>query len=160
SAASSGSGAGGAGASGDVSSSSTGGTGGVGGMEPPGPTVLTIVNGVTDYDAIRLCALGYPNGENGDAAPWPSAASGLAFAHGAVVDPPSDLVPSGVDVRIHVLTGELDLAAGKTCAEIVASSGGGGSGGAGGGPALQVTAMPVLPASVFDSGKSLLVVPA
>jgi len=59
-----------------------------------------------------------------------------------------------------VFAGDLGQASGKTCAEIVASGSGGAGGGGGGGPSMIVTALPVLPASVFESGKSLLLVPA
>ncbi len=142
----------------------TTGAGGAGGEPfdagPSGPTKLTIVNGVNDYAAIRLCFLPYPAGDPA-AVPWPADPAGLGFARTVVVDPIADVIPLGSDVRPTLLAGDLSLTAGKTCAEILAS--GGGAGGAGGGapasPPLAIVDLPVLPASVWDSGKSLLLVP-
>ena len=152
-------GSGGDGNGGFGASQGGGGAGGSGGAEPPGPTELTFVNGIVDAEAIRICALGYPNGENGDAPPWPASPTGLAYAAGRSIGDPSSVVPTGVDVRLWVVGGDLSAAAGKTCAEIV-SEGQGGSGGGGGGPGFVVAPLPVLPAAVWDSGKSLLLVAA
>src|SRR5690242_16122543 len=70
------SGSGGSGAGG------AGGDDGAGGgvVEPSGPTQLTIVNGVNDYDAIRLCFVPYPDGDGSEVSPWPAGAQGLTFA--------------------------------------------------------------------------------
>jgi hypothetical protein len=137
------------------SSSSSSSSTGAGGEDagPPGPTTLTIVNGVADQDAIRLCFLPYPDGDPA-VLPWPSAVSGLAFAAAEVVDPPADLVPEGVDVRPYVVAGDLDASAGLTCAEILAAA----ETDPDAGGALRVAALPVLPASVFASGRSVLFV--
>lgn len=161
-------GAGGAGgslatSSGTTSTSGSGGDGagstsatttsGSGGSNPGEPAKVTIVNGVADASAIRLCFLEYPGASNGSDAPWPSDAAGLAFAKGAYIPPRSGPIPEGVDVRIHVLTGDLSVAAGKTCEEALAL------GDPAAGTGLLVTPLAVLPAPVFSSGKSLLIVP-
>ncbi len=117
------------------------------------PAKVTVVHGVNDTEAIRLCFQAYPDNANGGDPPWPDDPAGLAFAHGLVVDPNSNVIPEGTDVRIHVLSGDLSVAARKTCDEAIAL----------GDPAaatgLFATPLAVLSASVFTSGKSLLVVP-
>ncbi|HZF54984.1 MAG TPA: hypothetical protein VE093_40315 [Polyangiaceae bacterium] len=150
------------------------GGGGVGGSgtggdipEPPGPTALTIVNGVNDYDAIRLCFVPYPDGDGAAEEPWPSDAAGLAFAGSRVVSPIAPVIPGGSDIRTFVIAGDLAKTSGKTCAEVFAmaasgggSGGAGGAGGAGGGdPGVLVAPLAVLPAAVFESERSLLLVP-
>jgi len=117
------------------------------------PSKVTIVNGVADASALRLCFLEYPGQSNGSDVPWPADALGLAFAQGAYIAPESGVIPEGVDVRIHVLTGDLTVAAGKTCAEALAL------GDPAAGTGLLVSPLAVLPAPVFTSGKSLLIVP-
>lgn len=141
------SGAGGAG--GDATTSSGSGGAGTGGVDagPPGPTELTIVNGVADYDAIRICFVPYPEGPGG--MPWPSTTAGLAFAGARVIDRIDQVLPSDVDVRPYVLAGDLAETAGKTCDQILALNE----------PALIVAPLAVLPAPVFASGKSVLLVP-
>ena len=157
------------GAGGDTTSTSTGG---LGGSEPDGPTKLTIVNGVNDHDAIRVCFTAYPDGA--DVSPWPADVAGLAFAKAIVVDPPESIAPGGADIRPFVIGGDLAAIEGKSCNEILAlaASGSGGSGGAGGGsggaggsggttatpppPPIVAGPMPVIPASVLTSEKSLL----
>ncbi len=138
------------GGGGTTSSSATGGAGGAGGSAvdagPPGPTTLTIVDGVADYPSVRLCLIGHPGGENGDAPPWP--AGGLPFAHAEAVDV-TDVIPAGVDVRPTVIAGDLAKTLGKTCSAILAAP-----------PEGVVTAaLPVVPRSAFTSGKSLVMVP-
>lgn len=137
------------GAGGDAAtSSSTSGTG-AGGVDagPPGPTELTIVNGVADYNAIRICFMPYPEGPGG--MPWPAAAGGLAFAGARVIDRIDQVIPPDVDVRPHVIAGDLAETAGKSCDEILALNE----------PALLVAPLAVLPAPVFASGESVLLVP-
>ena len=77
-----------------------------GGAEPSGPTQLTIVNGVNDYDAIRICFLPYPAGDPA-ALPWPSEAAGLPFARAVVVKPIDTAIPANQDVRPHIIAGDL-----------------------------------------------------
>jgi hypothetical protein len=122
-------------------------TAGDAGAEPDGPTKLTIVNGIADYDAVRVCFIPYPAGGKGTA--WPSATSNLGFARAKVVDPPTSLGPAGSDIQPFVIGGDLEAVAGKACDAVIALAQGGG------GPVV-VGAMPVIPASVFDSEKSLL----
>jgi hypothetical protein len=145
------SGAGGAGGSSSVASSGAGGsftTGstGTGGVDagPPGPTELTIVNGINDYAAVRFCFL------PGDA-PWPAATSGLAFAASQVVAPISGPLPADVDVTPWVIAGDLGATAGKSCTEILALA-------AGSAPPVVAQPLAVIPKVVLDSHKSLLLV--
>lgn len=146
----SGSGTGGASTS-SVASSGTGGnfttgTTGTGGVDagPPGPTELTIVNGINDYPAVRFCFL------PGDA-PWPAATTGLAFAGSQVVTPISGPLPEGTDVTPWVIAGDLTKTAGKTCTEILALAGGGA-------PPIVAQPLAVIPSVVFASHKSMLLV--
>lgn len=119
------------GAGGSASSSS-----GTGGSEPNLPTTLTVVNGINDYDAIRLCFLPDPT-------PWPASAAGLAFGASARVD--LTTLPAGVPLTVWVVSGNLPQTASLTCPQILAlaapdggassSSSSGSSSGAGGGDA-------------------------
>lgn len=147
--------------------------------EPDGPTALTIVNGINDYDAIQLCFIPYPNGDASKVFPWPSSISGFAFAKSQVVSPISSLIPADTDVHVYAIGGDLQLASGKNCEQIFAlaetfnsEGGGGGSGGAGGsggnggaggaapiGPFLVARSLAALPGSVFKAQRSLLLVP-
>lgn len=129
---------------------------GSGGAEPAGPTRVTIVNGVNDYDAIRVCFDSFPTSDPA-AKPWPSSASGLPFARGVVLDLATD-VPAGTDVRPTIFAGDITKIAGKTCAEAAALALADSAD-----PSLQTplvsAALAVLPAQVFTSGKSLLLAP-
>ncbi|MCC6521917.1 MAG: hypothetical protein IT373_04585 [Polyangiaceae bacterium] len=140
------------GAGGTTSSSTTSGQGGAGGeiVEPTGPTELTVVAGVVDSAAVRLCFLPYPSVAS-SATPWPADPAGLAYAHGAVVAPLADVVPASGDVALWVLGGDLGAVGGADCDALVAAGSVGG---------LRVGLVGVLPASVFASGKSLLFVPS
>jgi hypothetical protein len=140
---------------GGASSTSTG-SGAGGSSEPPGPTRVTVVNGVNDYDAVRICFVPYPAGDPA-AKPWPSAASGLPFAHGSVLDLAVD-IPTGTDVRPTIFAGDLSKIAGKTCDEATALALAD-SGDAGAPAPLVAAALAVLPAPVFTSEKSLLLAP-
>src|SRR5687768_8105587 len=100
-----------------------GGMGGSGGdpviPEPAGPTALTIVNGVNDYDAVRLCFVPYPGGDGADQSPWPNQ-GGIQFAASMVVSPIAGVIPAKSDVRTYVIAGDLAKTTGKTCAEVFA----------------------------------------
>ncbi len=135
--------AGGAGGSGGISNTGTGGN-----PEPDGPDKLTIVNGVVDWPAIRLCLLPYPSGATGAESPWPDGDDGLPFAGAQVVDPISSLVPAGEDVELLALVGQLSATVGKTCQELAESL-----------PWTVLSkSLGVLPQSAFTSDRSLLVV--
>lgn len=172
----------GGGGTGGMTGGSTTSTGGEGGTpttttvpEPEGPPKLRVLNGINDYDAIRVCFVPYPSGPEVD--PWPSSPSGLAFGKVLAIEPPSSIGPPGADVQPFVIAGDLSVIAGKSCSEALAlatpsggaggsggsgagGSGGGGAGGSGGGapdaPPIVVSAMPVIPAQVFEAEKSLL----
>jgi len=139
-----GGGAGPGGEGGAPPTTSSGGSGGGGGIEePPGPTKLTVVNGIVDYDAIRLCFMPYPDG--GAVQPWPGTA-GLGYAEAAAIDPIHDVVPDDVDVEIVVIAGALG---GTDCETLIMTPPSG----------ALVMSLGMLPESVFDEEKSLLVVP-
>lgn len=135
------------------SSSSSGGEGGEGGsggaapVEPSGPTQLTIVNGVNDYDAVRLCFVPYPGG--GAASPFPAGDKGIPFATGVVVDPITSVIPAATDVNTFVIAGNLTATSSKSCAEAIALA-------EGANPPVVVASLGVLPASAFTSDRSLL----
>lgn len=120
-------------------------------MEPVAPTQLTIVNGVNDYDAVRLCFLPYPDGDAAKVSPWPAGGQGLAFAAGVAVEPISDAIPPDTDVHAFVIGGNLAVTAGKTCAQVFALA-------EGPSPPVVVAPLAILPASAFQSDRSLLVV--
>ncbi|MFT3767123.1 MAG: hypothetical protein QM820_16625 [Minicystis sp.] len=134
---------------GGAPSSSSSGAGGAGGdPEPAGTIKLTVVNGVVDYPAVRLCFL------PGDT-PWPASASGLAFAGSQVVASLASAIPIDGDVTPWVIAGDLTQTAGKTCAQILALAAPGDAG------PQPVIARPlaVIPKVVWSSNKSLLLVP-
>ncbi len=138
-----------------ASSSSASGSGGGGGIDagPTGPTRLTIVNGLVDYPAARLCFLP-------DDTPWPAAATGLAYGAASVVDPIAPTVPAGSDVTVWLVTGDLTQAAGKTCTQILAlppPSGDAGAPDAGSAGVLSLQ-LAVIPQAVLSAQKSLLLV--
>lgn len=143
---------GGGGAGGDddpTSTSSSGGTGGVGGIvEPPGPTTLTVVNGVVDRDAVRFCFDAYPDPTPGSL-PWPGV-EGLPYARGTALDAFETVVPQRDDVEVIVISGDLPATGGQSCEALVTSPPVG----------VDVFSVGVLPASVFDEEKSLLLVAA
>jgi hypothetical protein len=116
--------------------------------EPDGPSKLTIVNGVNDYEAIRLCFVPWPDG--GDTPAHPADSKGLAFAASSVVDLASGVVPKGTDVLLQVIAGNLGKTNGKGCAEIT---------GGGLDPDVLVVPLAVIPGSAFEAPRSLLLVP-
>ena len=133
-------------------SSGTGGapaTSGTGGTpEPSGPTRLTIVNGINDYDAVRVCFL------PGDTA-WPAAPGGLPFGTAQTVDLTS-AVPQGTDLSAWLVAGNLAATAGKTCTEMLALAQPTDGGPL---PSVVATQLATIPMSVLASNKSLLLVP-
>jgi hypothetical protein len=142
-----------------TTSGTTGGAGGGGGStaaggkggdpEPSGPTTVTVVNGVVDEDAVRLCFMTYPGGTGAE--PWP-ASGGLGFARPGRIDPITPTVPAGSDVQVYVIGGDLTQTTGQTCAEVLAAGGS-----ADAGAALRIRSAGVVPAGVFESERSLLV---
>lgn len=130
-----------------TSSQSSSSSSGVIDAGPTGPTALTIVNGINDYPAVRLCFL------PGDA-PWPADPAGLAFAASAVVSPLDATIPIDGDVTPWVIAGDLTQTAGKTCTQILASAGD--DAGANG---ILARPLALIPKVVWASNKSLLMVP-
>ncbi|MFO0554941.1 MAG: hypothetical protein U0271_41575 [Polyangiaceae bacterium] len=132
----------GAGGQGGFGGTGAGGMGGAPPVEPDGPTALTLVNGVVDRPAIRVCLMDNPPSPLDDALPLPPAQ--LAFAHSAPVDTAS--LPSTSDVEIAVLAGDLGAVAGQKCRAIVD------------GPPIDgvdVISLGVAPTSVFAAPRSL-----
>jgi len=142
--------AGGGGAGGE-SGTGAGGAGGSEPVEPPGPPKLTVVNGVNDYGAIRICFVPHPGSSGAGVAPWPAGAAGLGFARAEGVAIGA-VIPAGEGVQLHVVAGDLGATAGLDCEEILALA-------AGAGAPIVAAALPVLPAGVFEAERSLLVVP-
>ncbi|MGK3997395.1 hypothetical protein [Sorangium sp. So ce1024] len=141
----------GGGAGATSSSASTSGAGGGGDVEPPGPTKLTVVNGVADRDAVRFCFLAYPDGTGAGVDPWPADSAGLPFARARVVEPLDAAIPEDTSVQAHVIAGDLGATEGLDCAEILALA-------AEAAPPVVAAALPVVPAPVFAEEKSLLLV--
>lgn len=122
-----------------------GGSGTGGDPEPVGPPRLTVVNGVVDHDAVRLCFVPYPSGDG--PAPWP-VLPGLDFAAGREIDPIGAAVPDGTDVQLYVLGGALATTVGQSCAELISSP-----------PAsVPIASAGVLPEGALDAERSLLLV--
>lgn len=153
------SGAGGADGAGGAGSASSGFDVGGGEVDagPPKPTALTIVNGINDYDHLRVCFLPYPAGDP-KITPYPASTAGLAFA-GAAVVPLAETLALGKDIQPVIFAGDLTRIAGKTCDEAAALATPAGAFDAGAPAPLVSFALPVLPASVFDSHRSVLLVP-
>ncbi|WP_437861134.1 hypothetical protein [Sorangium sp. So ce363] len=141
---------GGPGATTSGATTTTTGAGG-GAVEPPGPTKLTVVNGISDHDAVRFCFLAYPDGTGAGVDPWPGAAAGLAFARAQEVEPLGAAIPEGTSLRAHVIAGDLRATEGLDCAEILALA-------AESAAPIVAAGLPVLPAPVFAEEKSLLLV--
>jgi hypothetical protein len=87
--------------------------------EPPGPWVLTLVNGVVDVGAIRFCFVPMADGGDApdDALPLP-AAPGLSFGdHVALTHLPQD--PHTIDQHIYLVVGADGANADLPCKQIV-----------------------------------------
>ena len=123
---------------------STAASGGAGPVEPLGETRVTVVNGVVDEPATRLCFLPYPAGPSGTEQVWPSA-DGLPFARAASLDLTKDVPPS-TDVEVRVVAGTKSAIAGKSCAALVDA------------PGVRTRSVGVLPAGALSSGRSVLLV--
>jgi hypothetical protein len=143
---------GGGGGAGGEAGTGAGGAGGSEPEEPPGPPKLTVVNGVNDYGAIRICFVPHPGSSGAGVAPWPASAAGLGFARAEVIDPIGAVIPAGEGVQLHVVAGDLGATAGLDCEEILALAGEAGA-------PIVAAALPVLPAEVFVAERSLLVAP-
>jgi hypothetical protein len=66
-----------------------------------------------------------------------------------LLDPINTFVPAETDVHLHVLAGDLQSTSGKTCSQIIAQPGAG----------ILIFPLAILPATVFSTKKSLLLVP-
>lgn len=110
--------------------------------EPDGPASMTIVNGIVDRDAMRMCFLKSPRDANDPAEPWPTGA--LEYATAATAPP----LPEG-DVELVVLTGDLDAIGASSCRELADDPGAT--------EGLELLAIGVLPASAVTAPRSLLV---
>jgi hypothetical protein len=131
---------GGAGGVPSTSTTTTSGVGGSGGIEePPGPTKLTIVAGVVDAAAIRVCFVA-------DGAPSPTpfpGPEGLPYARSAVANPPEG------EVEMFVLAGDLGATGGKSCGELVTTPP----------PGVVARSVGIFPDGVFSAERSILLVP-
>lgn len=116
-------------------------------QEPPGPFVLTVVNGMPDTPAIRLCFVPLVEGEErvANAVLWP--AEGLGFGRAKVTASLGAIDWATTALRPYVLAG--DALSGVTgCAEALEEEG----------EDLVATPLPVLPAAGFTEGRSVLLV--
>jgi hypothetical protein len=138
---------GGMGGAGGIGGIGAGGSGGI--IEPPGPPQLTVVNGIVDTSAVRLCFVPYPAGPGGEQ-PYPDGATGLGYARSAVIPVIEDLVPAGSDVEVYVIAGAIGATGGMSCADVLSDPP----------AAVTVRSVGVLPESSFSIEKSILVVTA
>lgn len=128
----------GGGGSDAVTTTTTTGSGGSGGIEEPaGPTRVTIVDGIVDADAIRVCFLG-----DAPSTPVPGP-EGIAYAAAAVVDPPAG------EVEMVVLAGDLAATAGASCDDLVSDPPAG----------VVARSLGIFPDGVFEAERSILLVP-
>lgn len=131
----------------DATSTTSSGQGGVGGVvEPPGPTKVTIVNGIVDADAVRFCFRPFPEGDSG-LQPWPGP-NGLGYARAGVLTSNETVIPAGTDAEAFVVTGDLAQIGGSNCDQLTATA-----------PAsVLVRSVGVLPQSALEAERSLLFV--
>lgn len=117
--------------------------------DPPRPFVLTVVNGMPDAPAIRLCFVPIVEGEERveEAALFPADAGGLAFGASRATSGLGAIDLAASALRPHVLAGDA-LAEVTSCADALTAPGDG----------LVVTPLPVLPAAGFTEGRSVLLV--
>lgn len=142
-------GVGGGGGGSEATSTTTSGQGGVGGVvEPPGPTTVTLVNGVVDADAVRFCFRPFPGADTG-LQPWPGP-SGLGYARSGVLDTIAQVIPAGSDVEAFVVAGDLGQVGGANCDQLVDTPPTG----------VLVRSVGVLPQSALEAERSLLFVAA
>jgi len=115
-----------------------------------GPSRLTIVHGIPDAPALRMCL----HARDGSAFvplagdPFPAQGEGLAFARSHVLEPlPAGFDPETQDARLVVYTGDMAALSGKSCAALATPPTG-----------VSALALPVLPAGSLSSGRSWLAV--
>jgi hypothetical protein len=117
--------------------------------EPPGPWVLTLMNGVVDSDVVRFCLVPVVDGGEApsDDAPWP--AGGLSFGgHVAVSKVGLDLATT--DVHPYLVIG---ASGNDTCQELLRPDAGLASGDAG--PPVAMS-LPLIPAGTLADARSYL----
>lgn len=114
------------------------------------PFVLTVVHGMPDAPAIRLCFVPVLSGEEKPLAepPLPSKPQGLAYGARMVVEALSGIELPTTSLRPYVLSGDLGKAADAHCAELFDSEREG----------LVLSPLPLLPAGTFAEGRSALLV--
>lgn len=123
-----------------TTTSATSGVGGSGGIEEPaGPTRLTIVDGIVDADAIRVC---FVSDGGPPTSPWPGP-EGLPYARGGVTEPPNGAV------EMLVVAGDLAATGGLACDELEVAPP----------PGVVVRSLGLLPDGFFSAERSLLLVP-
>jgi len=142
----------------DTTSSATAGAGGEGGdaagpvvgasasgggsdpVEPDVSSRLTIVNGIVDEEAVRLCLV--PTTGATSEKPWPTAEA-LAFARAATLDPAT--LPLG-DIAVKAVVGSSVAIGSKGCAALETASG------------VRLLPLGLLPASALAQPRHLVVV--
>jgi hypothetical protein len=127
--------------------------------EPPGPWVLTLMNGVVDSDTVRFCLVPMVDGAEApaDEAPWPAA--GLPFGgHGALSNPGLDFATTDVHPYLVVGAG----GAGDTCRRLVGPDAGTANDAApapsGDAGAPTSVSLPLIPAGTLAEARSYLAI--
>lgn len=117
---------------------------------PPEPFVLTIVNGMPDAPAIRLCFVPIVNGKEEPLAnePVPTDPAGLAYGRRMALDALPGIELATTTLRPYVVAGDLSAATNDSCAKLLDSPESG----------VTVIPQPLLPAGTFTEGRSALLV--
>lgn len=118
--------------------------------EEPLPFALTLVNGMPDAPAIRLCFVPVVEGveEPLSLPPLPDDDSGLGFGRRLALASLPGISFGSTALRPYVISGDLSRAKGVTCAKLLATQIEG----------VHLTALPILPAVTFSEGRSALLV--
>jgi hypothetical protein len=127
--------------------------------EPPGPWVLTLVNGVVDASSVRFCFVPVVDGGEapGDDAPFP-AAPGLSFGAHLVLDAIGTIDLRTTDVHPYLVVGANGPGA-ATCRQLLrpgAADAGPDASGLGPGPVA--VSLPLVPAGTLGESRSYLAV--
>ncbi|HEX9296749.1 MAG TPA: hypothetical protein VF881_12980 [Polyangiaceae bacterium] len=126
--------------------------------EPPGPWMLTLLNGVVDQDAVRFCFARVTDGgeEAPDLAPMPKA-PGLPFGAKMVLPALTGVDFATMDVHPYLVLGASEAPADFTCRTILARRQNGEDADVGAAGPVAVS-LPLLPAGTLADARSYLAV--
>jgi len=124
--------------------------------EPPGPWLLTLVNGLVDLDAARFCFVPLTDGAEqvpeGPPVPEPP---GLAFGAHLVLSELGPIDLATMDVHPYLIIGADGLNAQLSCRQVLQSPTADAA--SGGGPSLPVAvSLPLIPARTLAESRSYL----